>query len=351
MRAMELRAFGAPLEPAEKPVPEPGPGEVRVRVQACGVCGSDLFLQKGGFGRPLPIVPGHEASGVVDAVGTGVEGWRPGEQAALYYITTPPDDPWAARGVPNRSPDVVRMGVDVDGAFAEYVLRPADALIRAPASAYGEALRTARAGILGADGRGSPQVIAFLSALPGEGKTTTALAFGRMLALNESKVLLIDGDLRRAGLRHVTGQAPEIGLFEVLTDDLSPEQAIRPDQVEGLDLILVSKPHFTPKDLFAGDAMTRLMKWARQNYDIVLIDSPPTLGVADARTLASIADTAVMTIRWGKTPPMAVETSLAALRADGVNVAGVLLSMVDPDSEAIGGMYYSRKYTKYYQTA
>jgi D-arabinose 1-dehydrogenase-like Zn-dependent alcohol dehydrogenase len=133
MRAMELRAFGAPLEPAEKPVPEPGPGEVRVRVQACGVCGSDLFLQKGGFGRPLPIVPGHEASGVVDAVGPGVDGWRPGEQAALYYITTPPDDPWAARGVPNRSPDVVRMGVDVDGAFAEYVLRPADALIRAPA--------------------------------------------------------------------------------------------------------------------------------------------------------------------------------------------------------------------------
>ncbi len=130
MRAMELRAFGAPLEPTEKPVPEPGPGEVRVRVQACGVCGSDLFLQKGGFGRPLPIVPGHEASGVVDAVGPDVEGWRPGEQAALYYITTPPGDRWAAQGVPNRSPDVVRMGVDVDGAFAEYVLRPADALIR-----------------------------------------------------------------------------------------------------------------------------------------------------------------------------------------------------------------------------
>ena len=54
MRTMELRAFGAPLEPAEKPVPQPGPGEVRVRVQACGVCGSDLFLQKGGFARPLP---------------------------------------------------------------------------------------------------------------------------------------------------------------------------------------------------------------------------------------------------------------------------------------------------------
>ncbi len=133
MRAMELQALDAPLRLVERPVPAPGPGEVRIRVQACGVCGSDLFLQRGGFARPLPIVPGHEASGVVDAVGDGVRGWAPGDQAALYYITTPPGDRWAAAGVPNRSPRVVRMGVDVDGAFAEYVLRPADALIRPPA--------------------------------------------------------------------------------------------------------------------------------------------------------------------------------------------------------------------------
>jgi D-arabinose 1-dehydrogenase-like Zn-dependent alcohol dehydrogenase len=133
MQAMELQAFGEPLRAVQRAVPEPGPGEVRIRVQACGVCGSDLFLQKGGFARPLPIVPGHEASGVVDALGEGVSGWAVGEQAALYYITTPPGDRWAAAGVPNRSPRVVRMGVDVDGAFAEYVVRPVEALIRPPA--------------------------------------------------------------------------------------------------------------------------------------------------------------------------------------------------------------------------
>ena len=73
MRALLLPAVGAPLELVERDVPEPGPGEVRVRVQACGVCGSDLFLQKGGFGADkLPVVPGHEAAGVVDAVGEGV---------------------------------------------------------------------------------------------------------------------------------------------------------------------------------------------------------------------------------------------------------------------------------------
>jgi D-arabinose 1-dehydrogenase-like Zn-dependent alcohol dehydrogenase len=136
MRVAELPAVGAPLRVVSRPVPNPGPGEVRVRVEACGLCGSDLFLQKGGFGdrTPLPIIPGHEAAGVVDAIGDGVDGVTVGDQVALYYITTPPDDPWAARGRPNISPHVTRMGVDVDGAFAEYVLRPPAALIvpRAP---------------------------------------------------------------------------------------------------------------------------------------------------------------------------------------------------------------------------
>ena len=136
MRVAELPDVGAPLRLARRPLPEPGPGEVRVRVEACGVCGSDVFLQKGGFGAavPLPVVPGHEAAGVVDALGPGVEGLAVGDQVAVYYITTPPDDPWAARGRPNISPHVRRMGVDLDGAFAEYVVRPPEALIvpRAP---------------------------------------------------------------------------------------------------------------------------------------------------------------------------------------------------------------------------
>ena len=132
MRVAELPAIGAPLRLTDRPIPAPGPGEVRVRVTACGVCGSDVFLQKGGFGDKvsLPVIPGHEAAGVVDALGEGVDGFAVGDQVAVYYITTPPDDPWAARGRPNISPFVTRMGVDVDGAFAGYVLRPPAALIK-----------------------------------------------------------------------------------------------------------------------------------------------------------------------------------------------------------------------------
>ncbi len=130
MRALELPAVGAPLRLVERPVPEPGPGTVRVRIQACGVCGSDLFLQRGGFGADkLPRVPGHEAAGVVDAVGAGVEGVTEGEQVAIWYIDNADGAPR-----PNLGPGVERMGVDVDGAFAEYVVRPARTLVvpRAP---------------------------------------------------------------------------------------------------------------------------------------------------------------------------------------------------------------------------
>jgi D-arabinose 1-dehydrogenase-like Zn-dependent alcohol dehydrogenase len=131
MRVMELPGVGQPLRAARRPVPEPGPGEVRIAIEACGVCGSDHFLQQGGFGDavPYPVVPGHEPAGLIDAVGDGVTGLATGQQVAVYYIATPPDDPWAAVGRPNVSPHITRMGVDLDGAFAEYVVRPAASVI------------------------------------------------------------------------------------------------------------------------------------------------------------------------------------------------------------------------------
>ena len=130
MRAAVLPSVGAPLELVDRPVADPGPGQARVRIQACGVCGSDLFLQAGGFGADkLPVIPGHEAAGIVDAVGDGVVDVRIGDQVAIYYIE---NDPGAL--TPNLGPGVRRMGVDVDGAFAEYVVRPVATLIRPPAT-------------------------------------------------------------------------------------------------------------------------------------------------------------------------------------------------------------------------
>jgi len=80
----------------------------------------------------LPVIPGHEAAGTVDAVGPGVEGLEVGDQVAIYYVDCPPTSPYKAAGRENLHPNMTRMGVDVDGGFAEYVVRPAHTLIKTP---------------------------------------------------------------------------------------------------------------------------------------------------------------------------------------------------------------------------
>lgn len=121
---------GEPLRRERRELPMLGIHEALVRVEACGVCGSDIFLQKGGFGLDkFPVVPGHEAAGRVEAVGSAEDGSWIGRQVALYYIDAPQDSRWARSGAINIGPDVSRMGVDVDGAFARYVIRPLHTLI------------------------------------------------------------------------------------------------------------------------------------------------------------------------------------------------------------------------------
>lgn len=125
MKAAVLSAYDTPLELVERQGAEPGPGQVVISVAACGVCGSDAFLQKGGFDSTLPIVPGHEAAGTIARVGPGVEGLSPGDPVAVYYIEHCGECRMCAAGRVNMCLSVRRMGVEFDGAFATEVLVPA----------------------------------------------------------------------------------------------------------------------------------------------------------------------------------------------------------------------------------
>lgn len=118
MQAALLREYHRPLQLEEMPDPVPGPGRVAVEVRAAGVCGSDVFLQKGGFDSTLPIVPGHEAAGVVSEVGPGVE-IKPGTPVAMYYIDHCGECRICRAGRVNMCLSVRRMGVEFHGAFAE----------------------------------------------------------------------------------------------------------------------------------------------------------------------------------------------------------------------------------------
>ena len=129
MRAAVLREYGGPLELTEIPDPVPGPGQVVVDIRACGVCGSDLFLQKGGFDSTIPIIPGHEAAGVVSSLGPGVDAVGIGQPVALYYIDYCGTCRICLSGSVNMCLGVRRMGVEFNGAFAERVVIPARSVI------------------------------------------------------------------------------------------------------------------------------------------------------------------------------------------------------------------------------
>jgi len=134
MLAARLHAAGRALSLDDVPVPVPGLDEVRVRVGAAGVCGTELHFLDGLYAPSrMPMTLGHEAAGTVDAVGSQVQGWRVGDRAAVYYYLFCGGCRWCLVGRQNLclAPRGV-LAFAADGAFAEHVVVPARCLVRLP---------------------------------------------------------------------------------------------------------------------------------------------------------------------------------------------------------------------------
>lgn len=135
MRAVQVSRKDGPLELVEREIPKPGPGAVRIRVEACGICHSDSFTKEGTFpGVLYPRVPGHELAGVVDAVGAGVVQWEPGQRVAVGwhgghcgYCDSCRRGDFVTCQVAAQVP-----GIHYDGGYADYVIAPASTLALIP---------------------------------------------------------------------------------------------------------------------------------------------------------------------------------------------------------------------------
>lgn len=126
MYAIQIIDIGQPLQGREVPLPEPGPGEIRVRVRAAGICHSDAHYRDGtGHVAFLPMTPGHEIAGVVDQLGTGVDGVRVGQPVALHYLLTCGHCEYCRRGLEQFCTSVRMLGKDAPGGYAEYVVAQA----------------------------------------------------------------------------------------------------------------------------------------------------------------------------------------------------------------------------------
>ncbi len=134
MRVAQVTAPNTPLEIVERPTPEPGAREVRVRVEACGICHSDSFTVQGAWpGIQYPRVPGHEIAGRIDAIGSGVATWTVGQRVGVGWFG-------GNCGVcpPCRRGDFIHCavgktpGISYDGGYAEYMIAPIEALAAIP---------------------------------------------------------------------------------------------------------------------------------------------------------------------------------------------------------------------------
>jgi D-arabinose 1-dehydrogenase-like Zn-dependent alcohol dehydrogenase len=135
MRVVQVSRPNGPFEMVERPIPEPGAGSVRIRVQACGICHSDSLLKEGTYpGIQFPRVPGHEVAGVIDAVGTGVADWRPGQRVGVGWnggYCGHCDH--CRRGEFFACATGQVTGISFDGGYGEYMIAPANAVALMPA--------------------------------------------------------------------------------------------------------------------------------------------------------------------------------------------------------------------------
>jgi propanol-preferring alcohol dehydrogenase len=133
-RAMQVQTAGGPLVSVELEVPEPGPGHVRIRVKACGICHSDAFTVNAAFpGISLPRCPGHEVAGVIESVGPGVTGWTPGRRVGVGWFGGADHTCEACRrGDFISCVNMQVPGIAYDGGYAELILVPVDALAALP---------------------------------------------------------------------------------------------------------------------------------------------------------------------------------------------------------------------------
>ena len=232
-------------------------------------------------------------------------------------------------------------------------MAPQDYLLAKPLSAYSEALRSLRSALALSNVDAPPKILLFTSALPNEGKTTISVSFARAAAESGQRVLLLDCDLRHPSIHKAFGTAcQKVGLVELLAGKATLDEVIVADEKSGLSYIPIASGSANPPDILASKQMQRLLAEARNNYDLVVLDSAPVLPVSDSRVLSRRADKTVFVVRWAETPRDAALSGVKELRNYNADIAGVVLSAVDTAKQAKYGYgdggYYYKRYSRYY---
>lgn len=214
-----------------------------------------------------------------------------------------------------------------------------------PKSPVAEAFRTLRTNINFSAVDRPLRSLLVTSAAPEEGKSTTTCNLAVVMAQTGSRVLVLDCDLRKPAMHKVFDLDNRRGLTSVLVEGLDPAEAISPTLAEGLWVLTSGPLPPNPAELLGSGRMKDLLPRLVEEYDIVLIDTPPVLAVTDAAVLAPQVDAAVLVARAGVTRLDMLQEAKASLEKTGVHLLGAVLNGLRPESD---GYYYYYHYKYYY---
>jgi exopolysaccharide transport family protein len=217
----------------------------------------------------------------------------------------------------------------------------------APFSATAEALRYIKVAIDLHPAGG--KVIGFVSALPGEGKTTVAAGFGAFIARNGGRTLLVDADLRNPSMTRTLGYNDAPGLLDMVADKSSFDDLVINDSKHKFDFLPASTriKASNSSDILNSPAMKQMLKAAKNDYDYVLVDLPPILPVVDVKAVAHLFDAFVLVVEWGSTSTDEILKAVAASPILSERLLGAVLNKADEDVMRRFEGYSDRRYNYY----
>lgn len=238
MKAVQVSKPNGPFEVVSREVRDPGPGELRIRVEACGVCHSDALTKAGAYpGLTLPRVPGHEIAGRVDAIGADVTAWKPGDRVGVgwhgghCFVCDP-----CRRGDFINCEKAQITGITLDGGYAEYAVVPFEAAARIP-----DGLDAAEAGPLLCAGITTYNSLRNSGARPGDTVAVQGIGGLGHLAIQYSARM----GFRTVALSHGSDKealARELGAHDYIdTQKVDAAEGLR--KLGGADLVLATAPH------------------------------------------------------------------------------------------------------------
>jgi capsular exopolysaccharide synthesis family protein len=191
----------------------------------------------------------------------------------------------------------------------------------------GEPYRVLRTNLQFVDVDSKRQMFVISSAVAGEGKTVTAVNLALAMAQSGREVLLVDGDLRQPGVADLLGLDNRTGLMTAVTGAARLDEVVQ-QHVRGLAVLGTGPLPPNPAEVLDTEAVRTLLAQAHDEYDVVIIDSPPLLPVADAAILAGSVGGVLLVARFGRTRRDDVQLSVERLQAVGAKIHGVIPTMV-----------------------